>query len=186
MADGADTEEPPKSSIGIVFTDDAIDDLRRIGPDAARRAVVKLGILRTDVHAGRPLGGELTGYRKLVVGDRTWRIVYRVDEAKTVVVCEIWAIGNRADSEVYREAKKRIAAARGSSPELTALSAVLESLGRQARGLEAADGAKQPEVVPDWLAGRLVEAVGLPPAIVAALTLQEAVACWEDFLGRPR
>ena len=62
----------------ITFTDAAIDDLRRIGPDAVPKVLKKVLILLDSPDAGYPLGGELTGFRKLVVGRNTWRIVYRV------------------------------------------------------------------------------------------------------------
>lgn len=45
----------------------------------------KLMLLETDVLAGMPLGGERTGFRKLVVGRHTYRIVYGVHESGKVV-----------------------------------------------------------------------------------------------------
>ncbi len=59
---------------------------------------------------GQPLGanptGDLTGLRKLVVGDRDYRIVYHVDIAGNV--CVVWVVAKRADNEVYELAKARI------------------------------------------------------------------------------
>ena len=52
----------------LTFTDAAIDDLRRIGPDAVPKVLKKVLILLDSPDAGYPLGGELTGFRKLVVG----------------------------------------------------------------------------------------------------------------------
>jgi len=40
-----------------------------------------------------------------VVGDRDWRIVFRVDEAQAVAT--VCAIGSRDDGVCYEEAKKR-------------------------------------------------------------------------------
>jgi len=193
MASAHDAGEPPRT--GIVFTDDALDDLRRLGRDVARRALLKLGLLLADPFAGYPLRDELTGYRKLVVGDNTWRIVYRVDDSKAIIICEIWAIGPRADGEVYREVAARIARFRDSSPHLVPLADIVERLGHHARGLtalleslgrRAALIPELPEVVPTWLAERLERTVGMRLEEVAALGLQEAIAIWEAFLRGDR
>jgi mRNA interferase RelE/StbE len=45
-----------RSPVRVEFTDDAIDDLRRIGPDAVPRVLQKLLILETNPAAGQPLG----------------------------------------------------------------------------------------------------------------------------------
>ena len=70
-----------------------------------------LGKLRTEPEKrGQPLGsnlgGNLTGLRKLVVGDREYRIVYHVDSAGDV--CVVWVVAKRTDNEVYELAKARI------------------------------------------------------------------------------
>ena len=77
----------------ITFTDAAIDDLRKIGPSAVPRVLKKVLLLLDSPSAGYPLGGDLTGFRKLVVGRNTWRIVYRLVDDKTIEVCEVWAVG---------------------------------------------------------------------------------------------
>jgi mRNA-degrading endonuclease RelE of RelBE toxin-antitoxin system len=66
------------------FTDTALDDLRRLGPDAVPQVLKKVLLLEGNREAGYPLGGELTGFRKLVVGRNTWRVVYRVTDEKHV------------------------------------------------------------------------------------------------------
>ena len=55
--------------------------------------------------AGLPLGRGLTGWRKIVVGDRTWRIVFKPDPAETVAT--IWVIGDRDDNACYEEALRQ-------------------------------------------------------------------------------
>jgi mRNA interferase RelE/StbE len=169
----------------IVFTDAAIDDLRRIGPDVVPKVLKKVLLLEENAEAGYPLGGELTGYRKLVVGRNTWRIVYRITEDKAVEICEVWAVGARADAEVYTEAVARAAAAARSRPEFTSLADVIERLGRLAGHLAAATQVRT-EPVPDWLAERLIHTVGMPRAEVAALDLEAAVDAWTAFMSRPR
>ena len=95
----------------VVLTDEAKEDLRDLD-GAARRLVVKgLRKLEQDPdQRGAPLGSKmgssLAGLRKLVVGDRDYRIVYRVERDGTVVV--IWVIGRRADAEVYDLAAARL------------------------------------------------------------------------------
>jgi mRNA interferase RelE/StbE len=169
----------------IVFTADAIDDLRRIGPAAAPMVLKKILLLEQNAEAGYPLGDELTGYRKLVVGRNTWRVVYRITDDKTVEVAEIWAIGARADGEIYAEASARAREAGQTRPEFAGLAAVVDRLGRLAGHIEVAVPVPA-EPVPDWLADRLVHTVGMPREKVAALTLRDAVDAWTAFVSTPR
>lgn len=95
----------------VVLTDEAKDDLRALD-GAQRKVVVKaLAKLRqSPEQRGEPLGsrssGNLTGLRKLVVGDRQYRVVYEVQADNTV--CVVWVIGSRVDAECYDEALARI------------------------------------------------------------------------------
>jgi mRNA interferase RelE/StbE len=95
----------------VFLTEDAREDLRDLD-NAARVVVVKaIAKLRLEPEKrGQPLGsksaGDLTGLRKLVVGNRAYRIVYRVEADGSV--CIIWVIGRRADSEVYELAMARL------------------------------------------------------------------------------
>jgi mRNA interferase RelE/StbE len=164
----------------IVFLDAALDDLRRIGPDAVPKVLKKILILLDSPTAGHPLGGELTGFRKLVVGKNTWRVVYRVRQDKVVEICEIRAIGARADAQVYAEASARAMEAAGRHPEFRKLAEVIERLGRLT-GDVAVPAATARDPVPQWLARRLIYTVGLTPQEVAALGLEEAVDRWAEF-----
>ncbi|PRX44237.1 mRNA interferase RelE/StbE [Prauserella shujinwangii] len=95
----------------VQLTDDAREDLRDL--DGSARVVV-LKALRKLEHEpekrGEPLGsrpgGDLTTFRKLVVGNRAFRIVYRVEADGTAVV--VWVIGPRADAECYNLAVARL------------------------------------------------------------------------------
>ncbi|GAB2762440.1 type II toxin-antitoxin system RelE family toxin [Amycolatopsis magusensis] len=169
----------------VVFTDAAIDDLRRLGPDVVPKVLKKVLILFDDPRAGHPLGGELTGFRKLVVGRNHWRVVYRVTEDGSVEVCEIWCVGARSDAEVYAEASSRVAGADRRDPAVRQLAEVVDRLGRLAGGL-AVEAEPAGEPVPDWLARRLVHTAGVPPEKVAALDLEQAVDLWTAFIGTPR
>jgi mRNA interferase RelE/StbE len=95
----------------VFLTEDAKEDLRNL--DGAARVLVAKALVKLEDEPekrGAPLGakatGDLTGLRKLVVGNRTYRIVYRVEPDGSV--CVIWVIAKRADSEVYALAVSRL------------------------------------------------------------------------------
>ncbi|WP_037347848.1 type II toxin-antitoxin system RelE family toxin [Sciscionella sediminilitoris] len=95
----------------VLLTDDAREDLR--GMDGAQRKLVLKALKKLEdspEHRGAPLGsrsrGDLTSFRKLVVGDRDYRIVYRVERDGTVVV--VWVIAGRADDRCYELAMSRL------------------------------------------------------------------------------
>lgn len=167
-------------SVQIVFLDDALDDLRRVGPSNVPPILAKLEILETNPEAGAPLGGVLTGYRKLVVGNNTWRIVYRIQN-DAVVVCEIWVIGARSEGAVYAEAAKR--AAEITDPKMLSLKDVIARLGKSL-GHQNQE-APQEDLVPEWLAERLIHTAKVPREKVAALTGVEAIDVWTEFCSKP-
>ena len=102
----------------VVLTDEAKADLKALD-GATQRLVLKAMVKLKDPpeQRGLPLGsrnmGNLTGFRKLVVGDRDYRIIYRVEADGSVVV--VWVVGKRADAEVYAAAVARLQARRGGS-----------------------------------------------------------------------
>lgn len=98
----------------IKFTQDALDDLKEL--DGSERKVVLKGLakLRTSPRdRGEPLGnsnlGDLTGFRKLVVGKKQYRVIFRVHDDESVEIAVIWVIAARTDSECYLSALKRAA-----------------------------------------------------------------------------
>jgi mRNA interferase RelE/StbE len=169
----------------VVFTDEAIDDLRRLGPDVVPKVLKKIRILFSDPEAGHPLGGLLTSFRKLVVGRNHWRIVYRLTKDGTVEICEVWCVGARSDAEVYAEAASRVAEATDQRPAVRRLADVIDRLGRLA-GHVVVEQEPRSEPVPDWLAERLVHTAGVAPEKVAALNLEQAVDLWTAFISTPR
>ncbi|HEX7461130.1 MAG TPA: type II toxin-antitoxin system RelE/ParE family toxin [Dermatophilaceae bacterium] len=95
----------------VVLTDDAKDDLRNLDGAARKLLAKKLKQLEDEPEKrGAPLGSRsssnLTTFRKLVVGDRDYRIVYRVEPDGTV--CVDWVIGRRSDNEVHQMALARL------------------------------------------------------------------------------
>jgi mRNA interferase RelE/StbE len=95
----------------VTLTTEAKEGLRDLDGSARLLVLKALKKLETDPEQrGAPLGNRaganLITFRKLVVGDRTDRIVYRVEADGTVVV--VWVIGRRADSECYELALSRV------------------------------------------------------------------------------
>jgi mRNA interferase RelE/StbE len=144
--------------------------------------------LEQDPRAGEPLLGGLIGYRKITVGDRDWRVVWRVADDQSggflVEVAEVWAIGYRKEQEVYEEVRSRVTAA-GDSPATTALTDVLALFEKQARDLSATPEPIEPEAVPKWLNEVLVSVVRLRQDQVGAMTLAEAESAWAQYTSGP-
>jgi mRNA interferase RelE/StbE len=175
----------------VRLTDDAIADLRdlfKADPQIVRWAFKKMIHIEQDPNAGEPLLGGLIGYRKIAVGNRDWRLVWRVTESSAgawiVEVAEVWAVGYRKDSEVYAEIAARVAAA-GTSPKTTALTDVLKLFEKQTRELAATAEPIEPDPVPKWLSQVLTEVVGLRAEQVEGMTLSEAEAAWAAYTIGP-
>jgi mRNA interferase RelE/StbE len=181
---------PDATQVVVRLTEDAIGDLSRMvraDPQAVRWCLKKMLLLERNPEAGEPLVGDLIGFRKLTVGDRHWRVVWRVthDETGSVVVdvAEMWAAGARSDGQVYAEMRRRIASL-GASPQAQALAHVLDLLGRASQGLVAA-GNPGGEPVPEWLVSRLV-GKGADEAEIRALAPEAAMQRWEAIISLPR
>jgi mRNA interferase RelE/StbE len=167
-----------------------LERLARLDPQIVRWALKKMLLIERDPFAGETLRGKLTGWRKLVVGDRDWRVVWRVvaedTDTITVDVGEVWAAGARSDHEVYDEMTARVARMK-KSPATVALAEVIERLGKIAAGLAASTtSAPAPEPVPDWLKERLRDQVGLDDADIDEFDLEQAVDTWTAWQTRPR
>jgi mRNA interferase RelE/StbE len=85
-------------SIRVQFTPDARDDLRRYAQTGNIRLFLQKLVRLEEVGkaAGHPLGRGLTGYYKIVVGDRDWRIIFTMNPGETVATMVV--IGDRADA----------------------------------------------------------------------------------------
>lgn len=94
----------------VQLTAEAREDVRDLDGSAKTLVLKALKKLEVDPsQRGAPLGGGLATFRKLVVGDRDYRIIYRVEQDETVVV--VWVIAKRADDECYQLAMSRLATA---------------------------------------------------------------------------
>ncbi len=177
----------PLGRAGVRLTAPAREDLARLDGSPLVWALKKMLLLETDPRAGQPLLGSLIGYRKLVVGNRDWRIVWRatIDErgARSIEIAEVWAVGARSDSDVYLEMTRRVEAL-GDSPVRHSLSAVIDDLGRRAKGLTAQPPDQVPLGPEQWLVDRLVHTAGLNLADVLAMTSEQAVDAWTAHITR--
>jgi mRNA interferase RelE/StbE len=95
----------------VQLSDEALEDFQDLDGASKRLVAKALKKLETDPHLrGQPLGnrasGDLTTFRKLVVGNRDYRIIYRIEPDGTVVV--VWVIAKRADNEAYELAMSRL------------------------------------------------------------------------------
>lgn len=96
----------------VEFTTDAKGDFRDLDGGSRKRvaAAIKNKLTVAPQSYGHPLGsrsgGDLTGLRKLVVGNRDLRIIYEVADDDRVVI--LWVIGNRSDDECYSLAYARV------------------------------------------------------------------------------
>lgn len=114
----------------VLLTRQAKDDIRDLDGSARKLVLKALRKLESDPDKrGAPLGsraaGNLTGFRKLVVGDRAYRIVYRIEGDRVVVV---WVIGARADNECYELAIARLRAHTGNPELMRELEAMLAAV----------------------------------------------------------
>ena len=171
------------------LTDAAVEDLYRLDGAALVWALKKMLVLETDPQAGEPLVGTLIGYRKLVVCRRDWRLIWRVllDQrgSVSIEVAEVWAVGARSDAQVYAELEARVQSL-PEGPARRSLHDVVTALGRRARGVEA-----RPPLVPTpapepWLVERLVCTAGLNRRAVEAMTSEQAVDAWTEYMMRGR
>lgn len=179
--------------IELRFTDAAIEDLvvlQKKNRQALQWAMKKFVLIERDPEAGAPLGGGLHGFRKLTLGDRDWRIIWRVtyEESGEVIVdiAEIWALGARKDAEVYAEMNRRVAALpRG--PNTKALEEVLyvleTALSKKRRTRVEPNPDERP--APKWLIDDLVSLAGYTTAEASTLSESQALSAWVAYRSRP-
>jgi mRNA interferase RelE/StbE len=110
----------------VTLFPDAVDDIADLDGSDQRLVFKGLRKLETEPEKrGGPLGSGLTTFRKLVVGNRRIRIVYRVDENGQIAV--VWVIASRADDECYKLAMNRLALYAGGETR-TALEELVEEV----------------------------------------------------------
>jgi len=124
--------------IRVELIDEAVEDLARYA-ESGNLALFLGKLLRLEAigkEAGQPPGGSLAGWRKIVVGDRNWRIIFTDDPQETVATVAV--IGDRADAECYAIAQRRVQALAKSQPEAASLAAAMFRLSQTQRAARRA------------------------------------------------
>lgn len=178
----------------VRLTDDAVADLRRLkkkDPQIVREVFKKMLLLERATDAGEPLLGALVGFRKLVVGDRDYRIVWREttdDHHQPVLeIAEVWAVGARADSEIYDEMTQRVNQLKEAAhPQAHALAAVIEEMGRLYEGIPVHHEPSPASTLPAWLVQALEANLQLPPEAISRLSQDEAQRLLAEYWGKPQ
>ncbi|HVC34055.1 MAG TPA: type II toxin-antitoxin system RelE/ParE family toxin [Chloroflexota bacterium] len=124
--------------VRVELIDEAVDDLARYVESGQLPLFLKKLIRLEEVgrDAGLPLGGGLAGWRKIVVGDRHWRIIFTTDPDDTVAT--VWVIGDRDDAACYEVAERRVRERGKSQPRAASLAAVLFQLVQAQRAAKKA------------------------------------------------
>jgi mRNA interferase RelE/StbE len=91
---------------GIIYHKDVDNDLKSVGPAAAKRIMRTINekLTKAPEKFGAPLSNNLKDFRKLRIGD--FRVVYQVLNKKVIVF--VLAVGPRRDKEIYRSASNRM------------------------------------------------------------------------------
>lgn len=178
----------------VRLTEDAISDLYRLNkkdPQIVRAIFAKMLLLERSSGAGEALLGALIGFRKLVVGDRDYRIVWRETtdpEHKPVLdIAEVWAAGVRNDSEVYAEMKDRLAKLKAAgTPQALSLVEVIEKMGSLFKDIEAHPEPSVAPALPGWLSQGLIENLHMTEAEIAVLAEDEAKNLLMQHWSKPQ
>jgi len=119
--------------VRVELIDEAVEDLVRYAESGNLPLFLKrlLRLEEAGEDAGLPLGRGLTGWRKIVVGDRNWRIIFTTNPERTVAT--VWVIGDREDSECYDIAQRRVQAIEKAQPQAASLAAVMFQLSQAQR-----------------------------------------------------
>lgn len=115
-------------SVRVELIREAVEDLKRY-VEAGNVALFLRKLIRLEEvgrDTGLPLSRDLSGWRKIVVGDRNWRIIFTMEHNDTVA--RVWVIGDRDDADCYRQAQRRIRAIGSSNPDAISLAATMFQL----------------------------------------------------------
>ena len=114
--------------VRVELIDEAVEDLVRYAEAGNLPLFLKKLIRLEEVgkDAGLPLRGDLAGWRKIIVGDRDWRIIFTTDPQDTVAT--VWVIGDRNDARCYEDALRRVQALGKGQPQAASLAAVMLQL----------------------------------------------------------
>lgn len=95
----------------IQFIPEAVEDYKSIDNSIKILVNKKIEKLKNNAYIGEELGNknniDLTGYYKIYVARKKYRIVYRIVK-NGIEIIEIWGIGKRDKMDVYKNVGKRI------------------------------------------------------------------------------
>ncbi len=99
----------------VEFIPEAAKDFERLDGSVKKEAAKKIDALAENPFLGKPLGNkfgiDLTGFYKLYISKKKYRIVYRLIGTQVEIV-EIVGIGRRDKEEIYRLVMGRISQGR--------------------------------------------------------------------------
>ena len=96
----------------IDFIPQASEDYMKL--DGSNRKLInkKISELAKNPLLGQPLGNKfginLSGFHKIYVAKKRYRIVYRLITPTHIEIIEIWGIGKRDKGEIYKIISKRL------------------------------------------------------------------------------
>jgi len=97
----------------IKFIPEAAKEYKSLDGSIKKLVDEKLEALEENPYLGEALGNknniDLTGYYKIYIYKKIYRIVYRITEdEKNIEIIEIWGIGKRDRMAIYHDVGKRI------------------------------------------------------------------------------
>ena len=95
----------------IQFIPEAAKDYKLLDGSIKKLVNDKMEKLEENPYLGEALGNknniDLTGFYKIYVYKKIYRIVYRIVNDEVEII-EIWGIGKKDKMEIYKEVRKRI------------------------------------------------------------------------------
>jgi mRNA interferase RelE/StbE len=95
----------------IQFIPEAAEDYTSLDGSIKKQVNGKIDKLKENPFIGEALGNknniDLTGYYKIYVAKKAYRIVYRIIKNEIEII-EIWGIGKRDKMEIYKIIGQRI------------------------------------------------------------------------------
>lgn len=96
----------------IVFIPEAVLDYKALDGSIKKSVKAKIDVLKENPFLGLQLGNkqniDLSGFYKLYVHKKKYRIVYRIISPEKIEILEIWGIGKRDKAEIYKLIGRRL------------------------------------------------------------------------------